>query len=279
MNPKESKAVKPAGSVQKEKGVAQKLIILFSMILIGVLLIVYKINYEYWAEQFVEYNQYLFGISIVCFILVLLIIAMDLKRIFKYEFIGTLFFGIGALIISLFYARVYFGLDGFGDEGTPFIIAGGVVMAIGTVLLMRNGGFIGATFVGIIIILLLSLVHMIDTRTLIQFDNNALQLINLTIVCFVISFFLLVYHDLKFFYLAKLMQDQRKYRKKKQYNEALKYCNRALLLYPYFATAWNNKGNVLVNMGKKKDAIKCYEKALLIKPDYIPARRNLQQVQ
>ena len=84
---------------------------------------------------------------------------------------------------------------------------------------------------------------------------------------------------MKFFYLAKIIQDERAARGKKKYNEALKYCDKAIRIYPYFATAWNNKGNVLINMGKKKDALKCYKKALKINPDYMPAKKNIQLIQ
>jgi tetratricopeptide (TPR) repeat protein len=253
----------------------KKMIILLVMIIMAIIIIVYKGNNEYWSDQFVAYNQYLFGISMVSLILIILVVIVDFKRIFKFEFLGTLIFGIGALITSLFYARVYFNL-GFGEEGLPFILAGGVVMAIGTLFLMRTGGFIGASLVGVIIALLLSFVHMVDSGTLIQFDNNALQLLNLTIVCFIIGFLLLVYQELKFFYLAKLMREERELRGKKDYKMALTYCDKALRIYPYFVTGWNNKGNVLFNLGKKKEAINCYKKALEINPNYSPAKRNLR---
>ena len=82
--------------------------------------------------------------------------------------------------------------------------------------------------------------------------------------------------DIKFFYLAKLIKEERGFRRKKDFKKALSYCNKALTLYPYFATAWNNKGNLLINMGKKKDAIECYEKAIEINPNYKPAKKNLQ---
>jgi tetratricopeptide (TPR) repeat protein len=241
---------------------AKKLIVLISMILIGILIIAYKTNVEYWSDQFIAFNQYLFG-------------ASNLKR----EFIGTLVFSMGALIISLFYARIYFSMDALGENGVPFIAIGAVLMVLGSLFLMRTGGFIGASLVGLIILLLLSAVHMMDTRELIQFDNNAIQLLNLSIICIVVSFMLLVYNDLKFFYLAKLIQEERKFRKKKDYKTALVYCEKAIRIYPNFATAWNNKGNVLVNLGKKKDALQCYKKALDINPNYKPAMRNIKLIE
>ena len=268
-----------ASIFSKGSSAGKKIVVLLSMILIGVLLIIYKGNYEYWGDQFIAYNQYLFGISLFLLIFLIIIVALNIKRILKHELLGTLFFSLGALIISIFYARKYFALDGLGEDAAVFIAIGAIIMVIGTLVLMRTGGFVGVCLVGLIIILLLSLVHMMGGGSLIQFDNNALQLINLSIIIFIVSFLLLVYHELKFFYLAKLMRDEKKLRKKKNYEKALNCCNKALLIYPYFVTGWNNKGNVLVNMGKKKDAVACYKKALDINPDYIPARKNLKQIE
>jgi tetratricopeptide (TPR) repeat protein len=258
---------------------AKKLIVLISMILIGILIIAYKTNVEYWSDQFIAFNQYLFGASIALIVLLFIVVFLDLKRNLKREFIGTLVFSMGALIISLFYARIYFSMDALGENGVPFIAIGAVLMVLGSLFLMRTGGFIGASLVGLIILLLLSAVHMMDTRELIQFDNNAIQLLNLSIICIVVSFMLLVYNDLKFFYLAKLIQEERKFRKKKDYKTALVYCEKAIRIYPNFATAWNNKGNVLVNLGKKKDALQCYKKALDINPNYKPAMRNIKLIE
>lgn len=266
------------GTLMKAGGTAKKMVVILSMILIGILIIAYKVNNEYWSEQFKSYNQYLLGASILLIIILFIVIGFDLKQNLKREFIGTLIFSMGALIISFFYARVYFSLDMLGDDATMFTVIGAVLMVIGTLVLMRFGGYVGMSLVGLLIIFLLATVHMMDTRELIQYDNNALQLINLAIICLVLSFILLVYQDLKFFYLAKLIQEERKSRSKKDYKKALSYCDKAISIYPFFATAWNNKGNVLMNMGKKKDALKCYEKALDINPDYQPAKKNLEMM-
>ena len=86
----------------------------------------------------------------------------------------------------------------------------------------------------------------------------------------------MVYNEIKFFYLAKLMREEKSFRSKKEYNKALTYCEKALRIYPFFVTGWNNKGNVLINLGKKKEAIVCYKKALEINPNYAPAKNNLK---
>ena len=42
---------------------------------------------------------------------------------------------------------------------------------------------------------------------------------------------------------------------------ALDCFERATKIHPELAVAWHNKGGVLMKMGKKKEAVKCYEKA------------------
>jgi tetratricopeptide (TPR) repeat protein len=102
---------------------------------------------------------------------------------------------------------------------------------------------------------------------------------NYAIILFILCFILLIYSDLKFFYLAKLIREEKNLRKKKEYKKALALCDRVLLIYPFFATAWNNKGNIYINLGKKKDAMECYKKAIEINPNYELARNNLKIAQ
>ena len=113
----------------------------------------------------------------------------------------------------------------------------------------------------------------------ISYNSNTILLINLSVIFFIASFITLVYHDAKFFYLANLIKHGKKLRKEKKYQSALRYCNKSIRIYPNFATAWNNKGNILFNMGKKTDAVKCYKKALSLNPDYLPAKENLKLAQ
>lgn len=260
------------------KTTGKKMVVLFAMIIIGIVLIGYKSNYEYWADQFIAYNQILFGVSILLLIVVLLVALLDIKNIFKHELLGSIFFAIGGLIIVMFDARTYLGIGEASDNVTGFIVVGAIIIAIGTLILMRTGGFVGVCLGGIIINIVVAGFYMFDQTSAIQYNSNTALYINLSIVYFIISFLLLGYHDLKFFYLAKLMRAENTFRRKKEYKNALNYCNKALKIYPFFVAAWNNKGNVLYNMGKTNDAVKCYKKALTLNPNYIPARRNLQMM-
>ncbi|MBC7101588.1 tetratricopeptide repeat protein [Methanothermobacter sp. KEPCO-1] len=60
----------------------------------------------------------------------------------------------------------------------------------------------------------------------------------------------------------------------KEYQKALKYYDKALKINPEYAEAWNNKGIILKELKKYKKALKCYNKALEINPELIEAWNN-----
>jgi len=258
------------------KATMRKFIVLLSMIISGILLLVYRADYQYWTEQFTTYNVLLFGISILLLVLIIIAVLLDLKRVIKYEMLGFIVLLVGAIIISLVPARNLVGIGGLNGASTGLIAVGGVLIVIGAILSMRTGGFINACFIGILLNLLVSAYYAFGSSSSIQYNDNTILFTNFAIIFFLLSFFLLIYNDMKFFYLVKLIRDGKSFRNKKEYGKALKYCEKALKIYPYFAPAWNNKANVLTNMGKKKEAIMCYNKALAMNPDYIPAKKNLE---
>ena len=255
---------------------ARKMVVLVSMILIGILLIIYKSNYTYWADQFITFNTILLGISALLLVLISLTIAMNLKRILLHELKGFVIFLVGALIFILIPSRNYLGLSSIGEFSTVLYVIGGIIIIIGAIVLMRLGGFISVCFFGVLINTIVAAYYVFINTGANQYTANTLQMIDLSILFFIISFCLLIYHDLKFFYLANLLKEEKSLRKKKEYKKALLYCEKSLRIYPNFATAWNNKGNILFNMDKKVEAIKCYKKALTINPDYLPAKKNLK---
>ncbi|WP_069201610.1 tetratricopeptide repeat protein [Rickettsia felis] len=55
--------------------------------------------------------------------------------------------------------------------------------------------------------------------------------------------------------------------------EAIKAFNRAIELKPDYAEAYNEKGYALASLEKHNDAISCYNKAIALKPDYADAYR------
>lgn len=261
-----------------ERSIAKKMVVIFCMIFIGIVLIAYRANHEYWADSFISYNQILFGISLLLLIVLVFIVMIDIKSVFKHELIGFTIFAVGALLVILYPARNIFGMGDL-ESGTVFFALGGIIIVVGSVILMRTGGFVSVTLLGLVLNLGVSAFYMFSSSSAIQYNVNTRSIIDLSIVFFIISFLLLVYHDLKFFYLANLMRQENNLRKKKKYKEALTFCDKALKVYPNFVTAWNNKGNVLYNLGEKNDAISCYKKALALNPNYSPAQTNLKLIQ
>lgn len=57
--------------------------------------------------------------------------------------------------------------------------------------------------------------------------------------------------------------------------EAVACYERALVLRPDFAEACNGLGNVLWAQGRRDEAVACYERAITLRPDYAPAHNNL----
>lgn len=49
-------------------------------------------------------------------------------------------------------------------------------------------------------------------------------------------------------------------------------------MYPENYKAWANLGNSLACLGAKKEAIKCYKKALAFNPEYASAQKNLESI-
>jgi protein O-mannosyl-transferase len=61
----------------------------------------------------------------------------------------------------------------------------------------------------------------------------------------------------------------------KRNEDAIKDFNRALVLDPKYAEAYNNRGNVFLNENKNAEALADFKKALEFKPDYADAYYNL----
>jgi tetratricopeptide (TPR) repeat protein len=62
---------------------------------------------------------------------------------------------------------------------------------------------------------------------------------------------------------------------------ALVYSNsfdKAVSLKPVYPEAYNNLGVALIRLGKKRDALAAFQKAVRQKPDLAPARKNLGRV-
>jgi len=56
-----------------------------------------------------------------------------------------------------------------------------------------------------------------------------------------------------------------------KYEEAIKCYDKAIEIKPDYALAWYNKGYTLRRQGKSEEVLKCYDRAIKIKPDYVDA--------
>ena len=60
-----------------------------------------------------------------------------------------------------------------------------------------------------------------------------------------------------------------------KYEQADVHCTRALELEPGLAEGYYNMGNIRFQQGRFKEAVMYYEKALLFRPNWPEAQRNL----
>jgi tetratricopeptide (TPR) repeat protein len=213
-------------------------------------------------------------LALICLILLM----GNLREFFVFELKGFVVFMVGAIILLLVPGNNVLGL-GF-DEGTATIVmyVGIAICLVGAIILAREGGYLSVNLFGIGFVVILAGYYPIMSIDVSEFSTRAELLRSMGLGLIFLSFILFVYHDLKFFYLAKLIREGNSLRNKDKHQASLKVVNKALAIYPNFSTAWNNKGNVLYNLKKYDEALKCYNRAIKINPDYAYARNNLEVV-
>jgi tetratricopeptide (TPR) repeat protein len=256
----------------------KKMIIIVTMIIFGILLLLYEIDPGYWEDNFTQYTSTLLVVMGILAIICLLLLIGNLRDFVTYELKGFIIFMIGAAILLLVPGRNVLGL-GIDDATADVILYIGIVVSIlGALIQAREGGYLSVTLYGIGFVVILAGYYPIMNIDVTEFSTRAQLLRGMGLGYIVLSFVLFIYHDLKFFFLAKLIRDGNSLRNKGKHSAALKKVDFALFIYPNFSTAWNNKGNVLYNMKKYDEAMKCYNRAIKINPKYIYAKNNLEVV-
>jgi hypothetical protein len=256
-------------------------LIVLSLVLIFIFIIMEIIFGDTWSALSAAF-QALSGVIFLTFIIIAVLGAWFLiklrSRVWAQEREGLILFIIGTMITVLVpIARasageppeVFFGkynwLLGFG---TVLVIFGAIVTA-------WFGGFFTVWFFGLVHYLVMSsheaFLLSIYTHHYGPYDQFYSSL---GLALIIVSVLLLIYHELKFFYLGKLIRRGIEFRNQGRYRDALKPLQKALRLYPRYATAWNNKGNVLYNLGRYSEAVSCYDKALAFAPEYQMAAKN-----
>lgn len=265
-------------------------LIIVSLILFAIYAFWYKIFEFYYYDKWLRWLFIFSAFSAVVFITMIILLLTgffvfwkDRKYIITHEKMGSPIFLIGSLIllaIPLGWTAGIVEYQGYyALNSVIFIVIGAGLCILGSLFLARTGGFFSVWMIGVTIYLIMSFHEafkiLIWTIHFGPYDSFV-GVIGLYIV--ITSFILFLYHDLKFFYLTRIIKRGNKYRKAKKYKEAIKCFNKALKIYPLFTTAWNNMGNVYYNQGKADEAIRCYQKALDINPKYINAKKNLSVV-
>jgi len=249
-------------------------IIIFSMILTGILALGYYGFEPFWEQNFRLYA----GIMVIVmgiFFLIGLLLLISTPHVVRHEMQGFSIFLVGGLILFAIPAGEAFKTS-YVSSWFVIMFVGLLICIFGAFISARTGGFFSIWMLGSAFTLIMAgheAFHwVIFTGHFGPYDTTLWWVSIMTIV---VSFILFVYHQLKFYYLLKLIKDGKELRKKKMYEKALKKVDRALAIYPYFTTAWNNKGNIMVNLKRYQEAMKCYDKCFEINPNYPHVKKNM----
>jgi tetratricopeptide (TPR) repeat protein len=224
-------------------------------------------------------------LSVIIFIMFVIILLagiryliIDRKLIWMHEREGLILFITGGLItilIPLYSAVIGINPNEFLNNSFLALGFGIILLIIGAIIIAWLGGFFTIWFFGLVFYLVMSsheaFIVYIYTHHYGPYDQ---YYSTLGVFIIIISALLFCYHELKFLYLGKLIKRATILRAKGRYIEAIKPLKRALKLYPRYATAWNNVGNMLFNLGHFHWALECYNRALAISPSYKIAKKN-----
>lgn len=272
----------PVTSQRPQKELASKEgLIISSFILVCIFSIMQIIFNSVWSESTVAF-QMLSGVIFIMFIIIAIVgirlIILERKRILAHEREGFGLFIIGSLITVLLpitgaIAGQY--PEAFFSNNLLVIDLGIILILIGAFLIAWFGGFFSIWLFGLTYYIVMSsheaFLIMIYTHHYGPYDQ---YYGTLGVFIILISILLFLYHELKFFYLGRLIKRANFLRAQGRFIEAIKPLKRALKIYPRYATAWNNKGNVYFNLGSYEKALRCYDKALVFSPGFAIAKQN-----
>jgi hypothetical protein len=251
----------------------RKSFIILSMFVVGILLLLYKVDPDSWTVD--GYTQMVVGIATVLSIVGLLLLFMDMKRFFRHELFGFVIGIVAAFVLLIYPAAPVLDIE----IGSTILIVGMILAIISGVFLARLGGYFAPCIIGLGCQIAFAGYYTMWNPDASIIEERAFTASNIGVGFLILSFILMIYQDLKFYYLTNLIKNANRLRKEKKYEEALRICDKALTIYPYFVTALNNKGNILFNLKKPKEAIEYYTKAIDINPAYKQAQNNLEVVQ
>jgi hypothetical protein len=278
---------KPIFSKGEVKYISKEGIVLASIIVFIIMLIAfYPPSFkDFWTGDTTNFLVYSAVVTIIFTIFIVLGIFVLYKGglwSMKKEARGFGAFAFGAIMLFFIPFGTAIGVlpggDGWmGPIHIILLVLGIIICLAGVFLVARDGGFFSVWFFGSAFFWLYGfheafkfIVFTGDFGYLDQFLSYE------AIGIMLASFILYIYHELKYVYLAYLVDEALEHNENKEYDIAIEILDKALLLYPNYVTALNNKGNVLYRMKDYNYSRECYLAVIDIDPDYRKAKSNLR---
>lgn len=257
-------------------------LVLFGGFLLIILYLPNSFFEDFWVDRGFRFQVYSMMITVV-YIMIFLMGLYHIRTmpLFKEkELKGALLILAGSLPILIPPSMELWGLGTpgtYSDYPIPMTI-GAILVIIGVILLARNGGFFSIWMAGATVFFFLG-IH--EAGKIVLWTGNYgpydTVFFKTGIWYFTTAFMLFIYGELKFKFLLPMIRRAAKLRVDGKPDRALALVNIALFIYPHYATAWNNKGNILLNKDMHQEAEECYQRALYLNPDLHPALENLSR--
>ena len=203
----------------------RKSFIILSMFVVGILLLVYKINPDSWTVD--GYTSMVVGISAVLAIVGLIMMFMDIKRFFRHELLGFIIGIVAAFVLLIYPAAPVLNIS----IGSSILIVGMMLAIVSGIMLARLGGYFSPCVIGLGCQIAFAGYYTMWTPGAGIIEERAFTASNIGVGFLILSFILMIYQDLKFYYLTNLIKNANRLRKEKKYEEALKICDKALTIY------------------------------------------------
>lgn len=188
----------------------------------------------------------------------------------------TSLFAVGVIVLFLAPLRPGHSIRSASDLGSGDMMAwmavGWTFVALSSALLARKAGFFGPWLLGIAALSIVAWHH--GPATGVEYTFRDRVYITMSLALLVIGAALHMYH----LYLRTRVHRAIGLRVSGRAREALRIYDAVLRVNPYDEVLWNNKANVLADLGRHDEAVASYGRALSINPFYKVAADNLKQV-
>lgn len=255
-------------------------VVMVSAILFFALFTLYRASEDLWAENFQYLTLGLTSVSLMIIFIALFSQIHYLIPIIEYEIRIFLIFLLGVVMIMIVPIHESLGLFASGElysgSNVALFVIGSIFVGFSTLLFYFKGGYFLPWLLGVIIFMITAFHEffrfVVFTETFGVFDQAT-----------AVSGIILTFIGLFLFVIRKvvniLLSRSENLHREGKLEEAMRYHNLILKLNPYNEVAWNDKGNILFEIGDYEEAIKCYNRALKLDSTYEIARYNLDLLQ